>query len=227
MSRVLIIGLDGADFQVVRPFVDQGKLPHLAALLESGAHGLLRSTTPPMSPAAWTSFMTGKNPGKHGVFDFGRRRAGSYELSLTDATARRAPAIGLHDARERTGRLEPVGHPVAEQRARLGDEGMVGVGLILHVARAKDERISRERRGDAHVTHAQRLRSARRSRRRGRHLRLDDVGRRLGQRLANRAGGENQRGAGERGEAGNGRHFADSFGISTFAGGPPISAPAG
>ncbi len=77
MDKLLIIGLDGATFDLIQPWAQEGKLPHLARLLEEGVHGTLRSTIPPMSPPAWTSFVTGKNPGKHGIFDFTARQPGS------------------------------------------------------------------------------------------------------------------------------------------------------
>ncbi|HZW04286.1 MAG TPA: alkaline phosphatase family protein, partial [Anaerolineaceae bacterium] len=67
--RVFVIGLDGATYDLIRPWVEQGKLPTFARLLAQGAAGQLRSTIPPMTGPAWTSFMTGKNPGKHGLYD--------------------------------------------------------------------------------------------------------------------------------------------------------------
>ena len=70
MAKMVILGLDGATFDLILPWVQAGKLPHLARLLNRGIAGTLRSTTPPMSPPAWNSFMTGTNPGKHGVYDF-------------------------------------------------------------------------------------------------------------------------------------------------------------
>jgi len=66
--RVLVIGLDGATFDLIEAWREQ--LPTLNSLLENGVSGELRSTVMPLSPAAWTSFATGKNPGKHGIFDF-------------------------------------------------------------------------------------------------------------------------------------------------------------
>jgi predicted AlkP superfamily phosphohydrolase/phosphomutase len=68
--NVLIVGLDGATFDLMLPWIDEGVLPHLGGLLRKGAHGPLESTIPPITPCAWSSFMTGKNPGKHGLFDF-------------------------------------------------------------------------------------------------------------------------------------------------------------
>jgi predicted AlkP superfamily phosphohydrolase/phosphomutase len=68
--RVVVLGLDAATLDLVQPWVEQGKLPTFRALMAEGVWGTLWSTVPPQSPPAWTSFMTGKNPGKHGVFDF-------------------------------------------------------------------------------------------------------------------------------------------------------------
>jgi predicted AlkP superfamily phosphohydrolase/phosphomutase len=70
MKKVLIIGLDGATFEVIKPLASCGKLPTFKFLLENGAHGILKSTIPFLTIPAWPSFYTGKNPGKHGVFDF-------------------------------------------------------------------------------------------------------------------------------------------------------------
>jgi predicted AlkP superfamily phosphohydrolase/phosphomutase len=68
--RVFALGLDGATWEVLRPLVQEGHLPRLARLMEHGAAGTLRSVFPPLSPVAWTAVMTGKNSGKHGIFEF-------------------------------------------------------------------------------------------------------------------------------------------------------------
>lgn len=70
MRKVIVLGLDGATFDVLLPRVERGEMPHLAALLESGVWGTLRSTTPPFSAQAWASMVTGQNQAKHGVVDF-------------------------------------------------------------------------------------------------------------------------------------------------------------
>ena len=84
-KRVLVLGLDGATFDIIKPMVARGELPHLGRLLEAGTHGILKSTLPPITPTAWTSFYTGKNPGKHGIFDFEQAAEGSYELKPVPA----------------------------------------------------------------------------------------------------------------------------------------------
>jgi predicted AlkP superfamily phosphohydrolase/phosphomutase len=69
-AKVLIIGLDGATPELVDRWVEENKLPYLKQIMEKGVYGKLRSVYPPISPAAWTTFATGYNPGKHGVYDF-------------------------------------------------------------------------------------------------------------------------------------------------------------
>ncbi|HJS28492.1 MAG TPA: alkaline phosphatase family protein, partial [Anaerolineales bacterium] len=81
MTRVLIVGFDGATFDIIRPLVAQGRLPNLARLMHAGSWGPLRSTIPPVTPAAWTSFFTGKNPGKHGIYDFQILNPDDYSFS--------------------------------------------------------------------------------------------------------------------------------------------------
>jgi len=84
MNRLLVIGLDGATLDLVRPWAAQGHLPHLAKLIAEGTHGPLESTLPPVTSPAWPSFVTGKNPGRHGVFDFIRPRAGGPRTGAFD-----------------------------------------------------------------------------------------------------------------------------------------------
>ncbi|MEZ4766852.1 MAG: alkaline phosphatase family protein [Caldilineales bacterium] len=69
-SRVLVVGLDGATWAIARPLMAAGRMPNLARLVAQGAAGSLASTVPPISAAAWVSFLTGQNPGRHGVYQF-------------------------------------------------------------------------------------------------------------------------------------------------------------
>ena len=100
MSRVLVVGIDGATFDLVRPWTEEGDLPTLARLMSEGAHGTLESTLPPVTSPAWPTFATGKNPGKHGVFDFIRPLGGRFEL--VNASSLRA--VTLWDILSRAGR---------------------------------------------------------------------------------------------------------------------------
>lgn len=80
--RVLIIGLDGATFDVLNPLIAAGRMPHLKHLIETGVSGILDSTKPPITPAAWTTFMTGKGPGRHGIIDFEKYDIANNRLSF-------------------------------------------------------------------------------------------------------------------------------------------------
>src|SRR6266487_5589163 len=91
--RLLIIGLDAATFDLICPWIAQGKLSTLAGLMKNAAWGRLASIVPPITPPAWTSFMTGKNPGKHGIFHFLEARPSTYELSYLNGASRRAKTI--------------------------------------------------------------------------------------------------------------------------------------
>lgn len=93
--RLLLLGLDGATLDLLVPWAQQGLLPHLAGLLERGAYGPLRSTTPPITPCAWTTMMTGTNPGHHGIFDFILPKTGTYGRRITTAADRKRPPVWL------------------------------------------------------------------------------------------------------------------------------------
>lgn len=91
--RLFVIGLDAATLDLMAPWMEEGLLPHLKQLKEQGACGELRSSTPPLSPPAWSSFITGKNPGKHGIFDFVVHKPASYELLYTNGGMIREPSL--------------------------------------------------------------------------------------------------------------------------------------
>jgi len=79
-GRLLVVGLDGATFDVLSPLMEAGILPNLAALRERGCWGKLLSTIPPFTAAAWSTFITGKNPGRHGVISFRSRDRFHYDV---------------------------------------------------------------------------------------------------------------------------------------------------
>lgn len=90
-QRLLVIGLDGASFNVLDSLVEKGYLPNLAKLIDTGVRADLETTFPPITAVAWSTFMTGKNPGKHGIFEFVKRNQGR-ELAV-NASFRRGPAV--------------------------------------------------------------------------------------------------------------------------------------
>jgi len=89
-SKVILIGIDGATWDVIMPLIKKGKLPAFKKLINNGIHNELQSTVPPISPSAWTSIFTGTNPGKHNIFKFVKRKKNSYfirPISSRDRTA--------------------------------------------------------------------------------------------------------------------------------------------
>lgn len=83
-KRVMCIGLDGATFDIIDALIRENKLPNLKRIIDEGSRGYLRSVIPPFSPQAWSSFMTGVNPGKHGVFGFREKINNSYSLQFVN-----------------------------------------------------------------------------------------------------------------------------------------------
>src|SRR5260370_25764040 len=91
--KIIIIGLDSATWDLIKPWAAQGLLPNLSQLAEKGVSGELESAIPPLTPPAWTSFMTGQNPGKHGIFHFLEKQPGAYAMRYSNAGSRRAPTL--------------------------------------------------------------------------------------------------------------------------------------
>ena len=92
-KKLLVVGLDGASFNVLDPLLEKDYLPNIAKLIAGGARGDLETTFPPITAVAWSSFMTGKNPGKHGIFEFVRRDHGSNRELAVNASFRQGRAI--------------------------------------------------------------------------------------------------------------------------------------
>ena len=90
---VLLISIDGGSFAALDPRMAAGDMPVLSALVRDGVRAELRSTVPPITPAAWTSFMTGKRPGKHGVYDFRVYDPRSYRDVFVSSRAVRDPTV--------------------------------------------------------------------------------------------------------------------------------------
>ncbi|MBN1955569.1 MAG: alkaline phosphatase family protein [Anaerolineae bacterium] len=93
-NRVFALGLDGATFDLIRPWAAEGRLPTLARLMEEGCWGTLRSVIPPLTMPAWASFLTGLSPGRHGLYSFLRREEDSYNFTPFNASYLRAPGLG-------------------------------------------------------------------------------------------------------------------------------------
>ena len=84
-EKVFVLGLDGMTFDLLDPLLKGGHMPHFRRLLDKSSYGTLKTIFPPLTPTAWSSFMTGKNPGKHGIYDFLYRKKDSYDLAPVNA----------------------------------------------------------------------------------------------------------------------------------------------
>lgn len=85
MSKVVVIGLDGAGFHLLDPWLNTDDLPTLTRLMDEGAWQRLRSSYPPVTSPAWRCYSTGVNPGKHGVFWWEQFDRDTNALSVPDS----------------------------------------------------------------------------------------------------------------------------------------------
>ncbi|MDS0295345.1 alkaline phosphatase family protein [Halogeometricum luteum] len=120
-QKTILIGLDGLGFSEIGSLMDSGELPVLSSLSESTGVDL-KSTHPPWTPCAWPSMLTGKNPGKHGVFDFYTRDG--YDKRLVNRNDVDSPY--LHDVMAEEG-LTPIiiNFPVTHPAPSLGSGALV------------------------------------------------------------------------------------------------------
>ena len=118
MTQVILIALDGATLELLAPWFRQGHLSLLARLFREGAGGILQSTVPWTTPTAFASLATGTNPGKHGVYDFGRLLGRKYSSFVpTNGADMRGPTVWklLSDAGLTCGLVNmPMTYPVEE-----------------------------------------------------------------------------------------------------------------
>jgi predicted AlkP superfamily phosphohydrolase/phosphomutase len=116
-TKVLIVGLDGVPLSLIEGWAREGKLPTFRRLMEEGTTGDLKSTIPPTSGPSWSTFMSGKNPGKTGIYDFLYRREGTYTFPPVNASRRDGVALWklLSNLGRRVGIVNvPMSYPVEE-----------------------------------------------------------------------------------------------------------------
>jgi predicted AlkP superfamily phosphohydrolase/phosphomutase len=92
-AKTVILGFDGVDASLTEQWMNEGKLPNLAKLREQGTFAPLRSTIPSQTPVSWSTFATGLNPGRHGVFDFLKRNTADYRPAIALITETEEPFL--------------------------------------------------------------------------------------------------------------------------------------
>jgi predicted AlkP superfamily phosphohydrolase/phosphomutase len=111
---LFVLGVDGLDPVILDRLMDEGAMPHFAALAREGSYRRLGTSNPPQSPVAWSNFVTGRDPGGHGIFDFVHRDPATY-LPISSATP---PTTDPGRAVEFFGWVIPISSPeVANNRS--------------------------------------------------------------------------------------------------------------
>ncbi|MDD8027828.1 MAG: alkaline phosphatase family protein, partial [Acidobacteriota bacterium] len=131
VDQVVVVGLDGLSPELAEKWMAEGKLPQFSKLKAEGYYGRLRTTTPAISPVAWSSFMTGANPSKHNIYDFLSRDPRTYLPDLSSAR------IGPPKRTLKLGRYRiPLSKPVIQGLRRsvpfwkiLGENGILSTVL--------------------------------------------------------------------------------------------------
>ena len=95
MRKTIVLGFDGASPDLIKKWVESNDLPSFKKIMAEGVHGKLRTTIPPLTPCAWSSFITGQNPGKHGIYDFFYLND-KYELKLHSSNTRCSTDLWEH-----------------------------------------------------------------------------------------------------------------------------------
>ncbi|MFP4050468.1 MAG: alkaline phosphatase family protein [Thermoplasmata archaeon] len=90
VEKTVIIGIDGVPFHLIRDLAKSGDMPNFASLIDEGHFSKMRSAIPEVSNVNWSSMVTGKNPGEHGIYGFTELIQGTYTVSFPDRRALKA-----------------------------------------------------------------------------------------------------------------------------------------
>ena len=85
-NKIMVIALDGATFDIIQPMIDRGELPNLSKLMSEGTYDKLLSTIPPETGPAFVTFMTGTNPGRHGITRFVRKSVNQENAEVLNSS---------------------------------------------------------------------------------------------------------------------------------------------
>ncbi len=91
--RVLLVGWDAADWKVINPLMDAGRMPNVQRLVDNGSMGQIATLHPPLSPMLWTSIATGKRPFRHGIHGFTEPMADGFGVQPVTNLSRKSKAI--------------------------------------------------------------------------------------------------------------------------------------
>jgi predicted AlkP superfamily phosphohydrolase/phosphomutase len=92
-QKVLLIGWDAADWKIINPLLDSGKMPTLRHIVENGTIGNVMTLEPPLSPMLWTSIATGKTADKHGILGFAEPDPDNGGIRYVEVTSRKCKAL--------------------------------------------------------------------------------------------------------------------------------------
>jgi len=137
LAPVLVLALDGATFDVIDPLIAAGRLPNLARWIEAGGRTPLRSTTPPVTFPAWSSFLTGHGPGRHGILDFTQKVEGAYRIRFVNAADRCGRSL-FRRVCDAGGRVLVLGMPATFPPEPL--DGLLVCGFDAPVSAGTDAR---------------------------------------------------------------------------------------
>lgn len=114
MYKVFVVGLDGVPYSFIKKLTEEGKLSNFKELLSEGSFRRMHSVIPTVSSVAWSTYMTGKNPGKHGIYGFIDRQPNTYDMYIPLSTHMKSQTIWefLSDNRKRVVVINvPVTYP--------------------------------------------------------------------------------------------------------------------
>lgn len=136
MHRTILICLDGATFTVLDPLIAGGWMPNLQAFAATGARAELLSTPHPLTPPAWTTLMTGRSPGNHGIFDFiwAEERGDNVYFTLNNFRDIQAETIWTMVSRQ-GGRVTSLNFPHMSPPPALNGEVVPGLVSWKHMRR--------------------------------------------------------------------------------------------
>ncbi len=137
MTRTILIGLDGATFDVLKPLWEDGTMPFLRSFVVRGVHAVLESVIPALTPSAWTSLITGQSPGTHGIFDFARITRNEKYLQYQMATSTDIQSETLWSIASRQGRkVATLNFPVMIPPQPIAGYSISGFAPWRHLRKA-------------------------------------------------------------------------------------------